>query len=458
MTRKSLLILTAAILLTGNAFAAAVTQFLKLTVTENSNVLFQQPFAFLYAFSVNGNNGLDANDMGNQNSIGNPGDNVYPFSLSANGDIITQQDARPTLDSYKKIQLGFISKNPATIKVLASAFGNTPSDSTNRPTYAWIEQISTGYIYYFFGDTCKLDIPANLNYTSDFCLHTGPPVKFGKTDATCFGTFTGDLSVDNPNCTAWKLDILLNSSLIFSDSVFQADTTIEELEAGTYTILTSVNSVTIDSTEIVIGSLPEMIADFTIDNYTPTTEDVINFTDYSVADANDSYSWTFGDGGTETQTGSTSYQYSTAGVYEVVLTITSVYGCQSTVFDSVHVSDPIAPPSQSSSFSSHMNTTYNYTTYSPNSTSSSAILISPSAPVEKDVTEIYAAEGQRIMIAQNETQLMSITVMNVNGQIISTTETTDAKIEVSVPATGIYIVRIINAKNEVQSKTIMVIN
>lgn len=461
MTRKYLLILTAAVLLTGSVFAAQVTQFLKLTITENSNVLVQQPFAFLCAFSLSGNNSLDANDMGNQNSIGNPGDNVYPFSVSSNGYIITQQDARPTLSGYKKIQIGFLSKNPATIKVLASSFGNTPSDSTNRPTFAWIEQISTGYKYYFLGDTCKFDIPANLNYTADFYLHTGLPVNVGITDATCFGTFTGYVLVANPTCNAWKLDILLNNGLLFSDSVFQADTTIENLAAGTYTVLTSVNSIVIDSTVIVVSSLPQIIADFTIDNYTPTTDDVVSFTDLSIAGPTDLYYWTFGDANTDTQT-NTSHQYSDTGVYEVVLTITSVLGCQATVFDSVYVTNPIAPPSQYSSSNTHMNIINYNTAYSQSSSSSSSssssTLLPPSIPTGKDETEMYATEGQRIMIAQNEPQFMSIMVLTVNGQIISTTQTTDAKTEISVPVTGIYIVRLINAKKEVKSKTIVVTN
>jgi hypothetical protein len=46
----------------------------------------------------------------------------------------------------------------------------------------------------------------------------------------------------------------------------------------------------------------------------------------------------------------------------------------------------------------------------------------------------------------------------MSGQVISTTETSAMSIALEVPATGIYIVRAINAKKEVQTKTIMVTN
>ncbi|CAN5890219.1 hypothetical protein BH11BAC7_BH11BAC7_25180 [soil metagenome] len=445
MTRKILLALTATTLLTGNLFAAAITQYLKVTVTENSNVLVQQPLGFLWAFSANGANGLDVNDMGNQNSISNPGDNVYPFSLSSNNDIITQQDARPSLTGYKKVQFGFYCKNPGTIKVLASAFGNT-SDTTNRPAYAWIEQISTGDIYYFFGDTVKLDIPANLDFTADYYLHTGPYIAKEVTDAGCFGSTDGAVSVNNPNCNAWKLSVYKNAILLSSDSMFQPVAMVSNLDAGAYTLVTTINSIPVDSTELVVGGEPEMIADFLIDNYTPVEGGSVTFTDNSTVDPSASYFWTFGDGNTDTQT-STSNAYTLAGTYEVVLTITSVTGCQATVFDSVYVTTANPPLEASASYNTHMhyNSTPDYST--------DALLLEPTI-----ADNIYTADGMRIMIAQNESQFMNIIVMNVSGQIISNTTTTDAKIEITVPATGVYIVRIINAKRESQSKTIMVTN
>jgi PKD repeat protein len=383
--------------------------------------------------------------MGNQNSINILGNDVFPFSLSSNGDIITQTDARPDLNSYKRIQFGFASKFPATIKVLACAFGNTPGDSTNRPTYAWIEQISTGTIYYFFGDTAKIEIPANLNFTADFYLHTGPYIATNYLDETCFGAYDGELSVSNPNCSAWNLTIYKNAVLLFSDSIFQQDTTISTLTAGTYTVITYINSIPVDSTEIIIGSEPQIIADFTIDNYTPTTDDTVNFTNISTVPSSVSYYWSFGDGNDDNQT-STSNRYFLPGAYEIVLTITSASGCQATVFDSVWVTATSSGGNDLMSQGAGFGQVFE-------NTNTVATTDSKHNPVS-----MYAGESNRIMITQIEAAPVSIIIMNVSGQVISTTETDNTKIELEVPATGIYIVRVINAKKEVQVKTIMVAN
>jgi PKD repeat protein len=445
MTRSKLLTLTAAVLLTGNAFAAAITQYLKLDVTENSNVTVQQVFSLTYAFSLNGANGLDANDQGNQNTIGNPGNDVYPFSLSSNSDIITSVDARPVLGSYQRIQFGFYSKFPATIKVIASAFGNT-SDVTNRPTYAWIEQISTGYIYPMMGDTVKLDIPANIDFTSDFYLHTGPAIGVDKIDETCYHSYNGSVSVENPNCSNWLINLYHNSTLLVSDSVFQSYTELHNLAAGTYTVVTSVNSISVDSTVIVVNGAAQIIPDFSIDNYNPTTDDAVNFTNASSGGI--SYSWDFGDGDVDTQTDAT-HQYLDAGNYEVVLTVMNEEGCQETTFDTVYVTlgqpdpeTPVVNPILDEVGHGHITTVY----------------ISDSQTSRPFNPEIYNSDAQRIMITQTEAQPMSITILNINGQVISTTETSEEKIELNVPASGIYIVRAINTKGEATSKTIVVAN
>lgn len=449
MTRKTLLSVTAAALLTVNVFAAQVTQFLKLSVTENSNVTVQHTFSLVYAFSLSGSDGLDANDMGNQYAISNPGDDVYPFSISSNADILTAQDSRTDLGGYKRIQMGFLSKFPSTIKVVASAFGNT-ADTTNRPTYAYIEQISTGYKYYFLNDTAKIEIPENLNFEADFYLHTGPAsVLVELNNESCFGSLDGAITVHNTNCNAWNLIIYKNANLFSSDSIFQADATRYNLGAGTYTVITSVNSVNIDSTVVVMTSEAQIIVDFSMDNNTPTTDNAVNFYDISPSTFTTmTYSWNFGDGNGDILP-STSHQYTIAGTYEVTLTLTSLAGCSATNIDSVYVSQGMTV---SNSFNQMMN--YNNNNNNTITTASDSALGKPHISFEMFTTETPL----RIMVVQNETQMMSVMILNMSGQLISTTETAEAKVELEVPATGAYIVRVINAKKEVQSKTIMVTN
>ncbi|HET6990437.1 MAG TPA: PKD domain-containing protein, partial [Bacteroidia bacterium] len=331
---KTLFALVTASLLATNLFSAPVTQYLKFEVVDNSNLAVQQPTSILMSFSSLGTDLLDPYDVGNQYAIGSLNEMVYPFALTANNDIITGQDASPDLTGYKRIRFGFATKFPATIKIIAHAFGNS-TDSTNRPTYAWIEQISTGYIYPILNDTVKINVPANLNFDSDFYLHTGPQITSGKTDETCYHSYNGSITVNNPATYNWTIKVYQNTTLLVNAAVNQPDTTIANLTSGMYSAVTCINSIPVDSTGFFIDGAAQIIPDFSIDNYYPTTSDVVNFTNASSGAV--AYNWDFGDGNSDTAT-NTTHQYLMAGNYGISLTATNSIGCQETLYDSVYVS------------------------------------------------------------------------------------------------------------------------
>src|ERR1041385_8817797 len=111
---KKLIVLTVFAFLTGTSFAAMVTQYLKLVIADNSNLTVQSNQALAYAFSSDGSNVQDAGDGGNQYSFpSNIGNEIYPFSLNDNGDVVAFQDSRPDLFSYQRIKMGFYSKLPS---------------------------------------------------------------------------------------------------------------------------------------------------------------------------------------------------------------------------------------------------------------------------------------------------------------------------------------------------------
>jgi hypothetical protein len=434
-TSKALFTFTAATLLTCNAFAAAVTQYLKVIVADNSNLTVQQPTAFMTSFSSSGNDQLDSYDMGNQNSLGSLNEVVYPFSITDNNNIITQQDSRPCLTGYKRIRFGFATKFPATIKIIAFAFGNT-SDSTNRPAYAWIEQISTGYIYPILGDTVKLDVPANLNFESDFYLHTGPMISVGKLDETCYHSYNGNISVNNPTITNWNLSIYKNNTLFLSTPVNQPDTVIGNLTSANYAVVTSVNGIPVDSSVVFINGEPEINPDFMIDNYNPTTNDEVSFTDLTAlnsATVTYSYSWTYGDGNSDNAQNGT-HQYLADGNYEVVLTITSDQGCTGSNFDTVYVSTPI---NSGGGFGLHFhNTIPDGNTFEPDAN--------------------YTVSNEKLSITNNTNENMTAILMDMNGRVITTTTSSDSNFEMPVANSGTYIVQLISSKGEVKSKTILI--
>ncbi len=448
MTHAKLFTLTAAALLTANLLTAQVTQFLRVAVVDNSNVTVQQYVPLTFAFSLIGSDQLDPNDIGNRASLGDIGDDVYPFSLSTNNDVFTSYDARPDLIGYKRIPFGFASKFPATIKILTSSFGSC-MDSTGRPTYAWIEQISTGLAYPLIGDTVKLDIPANITFSCDYYLHTGIPIVTSVSDESCYHTYDGEVYFSNPNCNQWKLKIYRNNIMYFTTIINQPDTLITNLTSGNYTFVSSVNSITVDSTLYNMISAQQIIPDFTVGNYNPNAGDSVTFTNITASPyiGAYTYAWTFGDGNTDTQASPTN-QYLTAGNYEVILVVTDVNGCSADVFDSVFVGATV-PPTPIHSFNSG--------NFHPS--------LNPGNPVSINNADSlldlrfdfpYTTYATRVMLTLPNEQTVTVTFMSITGEIISTTQTSENQLELIAPKAGLYIIKIDNAKGEVKSKAIMV--
>lgn len=437
---KKFIALTAFAFLTGQTFAACVTQYLKLTITENPNITVQTNNSMTFSFCVNGLDDYDAGDAGNQNSFGTSiGNEIYPFSLNSSGQVVSFQDSRPDLFSYARIKMGFYSKFAGTIKITASAFGNS-DDTSYRPTYAWLEQISTGLVYPILNDTASITISADIDFTADFYLHTGPYIKVSSSDETCFQTVDGVIGIENPNCGAWKLTISQNANLLYSDSIFQPDATYLNLAPGTYDVSVLINSIPVVSSSLTVHAAPQILAGFTVDVTAPTTDNMLNFTNTSSGTID--YFWDFGNGDNDTQQ-NTSYQYPSAGTYVVSLTATSETGCQAVAYDTINVSQGIAPPQInpmiSNNFSLTMNTTFDQTV------------------PDFDVT-MYAADAQRIMLTQAEPQELHVIVLNTAGQIVLEKVSNEATMTLDAPAKGIYIVKVMTANGLTQTKTIMVAN
>jgi hypothetical protein len=439
---KKLITLTALALLTGSSFAACVTQYLKMSVINNPNVPVQSYNSLVYAFSTNGLNTYDAGDGGNQNAYpANIGNEIYPFSLDDNNNVVSFSDSRPDLFSYQRIKMGFYSKLPATIQVCAAAFGSC-ADSSYRPTYAWLEQISTGQVFDILHDTATITLQQNIDFTADFYLHTGPYIKVSCSDETCFETVDGAIGIENPNCGNWALTVYRDSLLFFNDSVLQPDMYFQNLVPGNYIAIVSMNGVAVMNVPLTIHSAPQIFPSFTTDIANPTTDDVITFT--STTSGAVVYAWDFGNGDNDA-TNSVSYQYPFDGQFVVSLTATSETGCQAIAYDTITVTPGSGAPNMAA-----VNPANNNMSFHPDNS------ISATGPTKVNA-DITSDNGQRIMIHQEEAKDLWIVVSNTAGQIITVKESNDAAIDLPVPAKGIYIVKVV-AAGYTQSKTIMVAN
>lgn len=415
----------AATLLLCTAGFGQTTQYIQITVTDNSNLVNPQPINFLVSFSQSGLDSIDPGD--NSNAMLNlSGSFAFPFTTTSSNNIITQEDSRPTLTAYRTVPMGFATKDTADIKIVTHVFSNN-GDTTDQPKYVWLEKISTGEVWQLTTDTLKLALDVNNMYQTDYLLHTGPRVSIEKTDETCWDSDNGTIHVTNPNCTNWNLTLYQNSTSLFSTNVAGNDTVIANLDGGIYYAVTRVNNGTVlaDSSKVKIFSPSQLTADFQVSDNYPMALSQVDFYDNSTNAA--SYLWTFGDGNTDT-TSNPSYTYGISGSYEVTLTITDVNGCQSSTWDSVWVQS--APIAQQPHFLRSNNTTNNS---------------DPSSSTQRlDNSNVTVSTGtQTIHVSYTgDEQEMTVEIMNMNGQQVASYVTRDAVNEFAVPAGGVYLVRI----------------
>ena len=106
-------------LLTAVAAGQNGTQLIKVTMTTNYNMPSQQPATFVFMFDSIGNDSLAFPDSGNESTLGHFSDEVYPFSLTEEGSVLTSLDGRPSLNEYRTIPFGFVTKTAGDIKVVA---------------------------------------------------------------------------------------------------------------------------------------------------------------------------------------------------------------------------------------------------------------------------------------------------------------------------------------------------
>jgi immune inhibitor A len=136
---------------------------------------------------------------------------------------------------------------------------------------------------------------------------------------------------DGDNLTyAWDFGDEVGNSTV-------ADPTYEYAENGTYTVTLIVSDDTDTATwtdDIVIGNVGPT-ADFTYE----ATNLSVNFTDASTDDDTLTYLWDFGDEVGNSTEASPVYEYTAAGNYTVMLTVTDMYGLTDSYTEEITVEE-----------------------------------------------------------------------------------------------------------------------
>ena len=427
-------------LLTGFASAQG-TQYIKIPVTENSNMPTQTPATMVIMLDATGDDLLNFPDAGNEGSLGQYNDQVFPFTHSSDGFVITNLDARPTLTSYRTIPVGFVCKNAGDIKVIADI--SSDDVSTPLPGFVWLEQLSTGERYSIL-DTTKFSIPGNPGFLCDFVLHIGPDTYTSSTDETCFGAANGSLFVSSPNYPGFTHELYHNSSLIFTGVIAGADTTFTNVAAGNYVSVIRINGIAVDSMDVTVNAATPLIADFWADYNVITEGGSVNFTDNSTGALN--YTWDFGDGDSSLLAGNATHQYNVSGSYTVTLTVEDGNGCVASNFDIIQV-DP-----QTTSINNPFNPANGHGSFSG---VGAGPFSSPTGVQHFRNTTSTFYNNQKIVVDLGEAKALKVTITTMNGQVISAEAQNDVRAEYSIPANGLYLVTIEYTDGTASSSTVL---
>jgi PKD repeat protein len=441
-----------ATLFSANVFAQTGPTVQALTITVTSNTT-GQPVSTTLEFLANGNRDFDAVDStdmpnphisfaGNTEQL----EPVFPFTLTHDKIFIDRFNSMPVIDRNLDIDLGIKADFDDTVTIHAAALmGNVISNLPYNEIISavYLEDLNSGEIFQILNNNATVAVPLNtgsdlaLNYT----LHVTVKPRTLASPVTCFDAANGSISFHNPHDSQWTCTMYLSGVPVLSSLIFSADTVLNNLQSNYYDVtIYNGEGFLADSERIFVSSPAEVIANFTIaSGNSAEINDAVLFTNTS--SGADSYNWSFGDSTFETLS-NPNHTYTATGTYAVTLTAMNDGGCISSFTDSILVSNPalfhqlphIADRSSNSPADPTLRTGH--------------------AP---DVN-IVTAEN-KITLNQNATpQQINIQVLNANGQLISTTSTTDASFTLELPGLGIYIINIASSTGEVMTKKIIASN
>jgi PKD repeat protein len=205
--------------------------------------------------------------------------------------------------------------------------------STFDPTsYIFLEDKTLGVMHDVRSGAYTFSADSSDNWDR-FVLHFSPPASASVTDATC--NTNGAINVTQPGTANWNYTLNNSINTTVATGVLNQSNPLNVSEpAGTYNLtLVDNNNYTVTKALQVNG--PDMITAA----FTCSSNDVQEMQDVILSSSTpnaDTYNWDLGNG----QTGSgqvITYNYPSAGVYTVVLTVSNLSGCTSSTAQTVTV-------------------------------------------------------------------------------------------------------------------------
>jgi hypothetical protein len=411
-----------------------VDQTVKLAVISNSNCQNPAVLVERFGFNAGGSDSLDNGDLGTHNNLPGNSDYAYPFSVTPDNGVIVDYDNRAQVDRFRSIDMGFLTKLSATISVTAYL---DPIDSASGINSVFIQRISTGETWPLLNDTATFTISSNMNFNVDFRLLVGTWITKTVNNESCYQSADGKVTLINPNCTSWKVDVYDSNGLLSSQNVNQSSITILGLASGTYTFVSKVGTAVVDSSAATISGPASMHPAFTTDLVCPSVFDLITFT--SSLSGMQSYDWDFGDDNYSTSD-TTVHSYSQTGDFYV--TVTSATGCQESITDTIsigglitlannHLIGPAHPSSSSSTNSAYRTNAHTGVSFG-------------------------GAQGKISIRSESEMTNTMISVLSMDGKQIGAQLMNENFTEVTVPQTGIYIIIIRYEDGTTESGKVMI--
>ncbi len=235
------------------------------------------------------------------------------------------------------VRAGFTNSTPTTCTPPVNINFLNTSTGIGALTYNWnfgdgstSTQVNPSYNYATSGSYTVQLIVTNSSGCKDTLIRPNAVTigatntKFNAPDTACAGAniVFNNTSTPVPVSAFWNFGDGTTSTAISPTKAF--------LLPGSYQVkLVNIYGVCKDSITktIVITTFPT-VNFLTADTVACNAPFTVNFTNTSVGAV--SYSWTFGDGGTSTQANPT-HTYTTAGIYNVRLISTNIYGCSNSI-------------------------------------------------------------------------------------------------------------------------------
>ena len=216
------------------------------------------------------------------------------------------------------------------------SFGNSPGPFSVTPTQ------TTTY-------TVNVTNSCGVTVTQSFQVVINPPPTMQIISDNVSGCIPTEIHFNDNSLTGNTSDPINSWQWNFGDGTFSSaqNPSHTYAQAGTYPVsltVTTVNGCTNNTftAPLLITTNPLPVAAFSVNNTTLNVPgDVLICTNQSTGAA--TYFWTFGDGGSSTQT-NPEYNYSNINTYQIQLTATNIFGCSDAATKDVETNANIVFP------------------------------------------------------------------------------------------------------------------